>query len=205
MRNLLRRLTNLLKPAAPRGRQAPRPAGFRPRLEALEGRLTPSAIKTTGDVLSFADLSVKGTSTLIRTDNGVSMQLKTTDLEPGAYTVWWVAFNNPENCTGGVCGDDEADFDPELTGFSFGYAAGGIVGPSGKATFAGHVNEGEILSELGSLADAMTSEVHLVLRYHGAKDPGNIYEQTHTMQPELGLEADIQFAMHPAPSAKTPS
>jgi hypothetical protein len=200
MTSLLRRLTNLLKPAAPRGRrEAARPGGFRPHLEALERRLTPSSIRTTSDVLSFADFSVKGTSTLIRTDNGASMQLKTTGLERGAYTVWFVAFNNPENCTGGVCGDDEADYDPELTGFSMGYLAGGIVGPSGKATFAGHVNEGEALSEFGTLADAMTSEIHLVLRYQGEKDPGRIHEQTHTMEPELGLEADLQFVMHPAP------
>lgn len=47
--------------------------------------------------------------------------------------------------------------------------------------------------------DAGTAEILMIVRYHGPVDPHRIYEQTHTLQPELGLEADVQFSPHPAP------
>ncbi|MGH7200728.1 MAG: hypothetical protein ACREJB_09000 [Planctomycetaceae bacterium] len=47
--------------------------------------------------------------------------------------------------------------------------------------------------------DARTAEIQMIVRYHGPKNPGRIFEQTHTFQPELGLEADAQISIHPAP------
>ncbi|MGH3735022.1 MAG: hypothetical protein ACRDT6_05300 [Micromonosporaceae bacterium] len=42
-----------------------------------------------------------GTSTLTRTDSGLSVSLRTSELPPGdAVTVWWVVFNHPEHCDG---------------------------------------------------------------------------------------------------------
>lgn len=102
-------------------------------------------ISTTSDVLSFADLSVKGSSTLTRSDDSVSIKLKTTDLTPGAYTMWWVVFNNPEACVNGPghCGEDPADFAVDgPAGFGFTWADGGIVGPNGEHTFTSRLREG---------------------------------------------------------------
>ena len=37
-----------------------------------------------------------GESRLLRTDDGVSVNIVTTDLRKGhAYTVWWIVFNDP--------------------------------------------------------------------------------------------------------------
>jgi hypothetical protein len=165
-----------------------------------------AATRTTSDVLSFADGTVHGSSTLIRTDQGVSMYLQTSGLQPGAYTVWFVIFNHPEACVNGPghCGEDPADFAPGgPAGFGFTYATGHLVGPSGRATFAAHLNEGvrlmdENLNPGEVFENARTAEIQLIVRYHGPAQPGRIYEQTHTYQPELGLEADVQFAVHTA-------
>jgi hypothetical protein len=177
-----------------------------PEITAIDGLHGSRMVKTTSDVLAFADLSVKGTSTLIRRADGVSINIKTTGLAPGAYTVWWAVFNNPEACTFGPgrCGEDPADFENPATGFAFDRATGGIVGEDGTATFAANLRVGEPLTEEGSFApftltNAMTAEIQVVIRYHGPKDPGNIHDQTKTFQPELGLEADMQFTVHAAP------
>ena len=68
------------------------------------------AQSSTNDVQLFSDDSVVAgaSSTLLRTRNGVSIQLNTSGLEPGAaYTVWMVVFNNPAACSDGICGEDD--------------------------------------------------------------------------------------------------
>ena len=59
------------------------------------------------NVHRFADASqvVGVSSTLSRSDNGILAILNTDDLDQGnAYTMWWVVFNNPENCVAPVPG-----------------------------------------------------------------------------------------------------
>jgi len=136
---------------------------------------------TVSDVLSLDpdDPDVKGVSALIRTDEGVAMKLLTTDLAPGAYTVWWVVFN------------------PGVEGFSAGFAASHVVGPSGTATFAANLRQGEALSLFGSLLDAREAEIHLAVRYHGPVDPLRLDEQLHTFEPATAV--NVQFSVHEAP------
>ena len=43
----------------------------------------------------------RGNSALIRNAEGISMNLETSDLPVGAYSVWWVIFNKPSECTNG--------------------------------------------------------------------------------------------------------
>jgi len=85
-----------------------------------------------------------------------------------------------------------------------GRATARVVGPEGTLTVAAHLNEGEFISGHpifpgGSLQDARHAEIRMVLRYHGPVDPGHLYEQTHTFQPELGPQADVLRTIHPAP------
>jgi len=137
---------------------------------------------TYSGVYSFdpGDPDLKGVSSLVRTDNGVSMTLMTTGLAPGAYTVWWVVFN------------------PDVPGMSVGFAAGHVVGPDGNARFAANLKEGEPLSIAGGpLEDARAAEIHVVVRYHGPVDPRNLYDQLHTFEP--GIAVNVQFSMHEAP------
>jgi hypothetical protein len=150
------------------------------------------------------------TSTLIRTDNGISMVLTTGGLAPGAYTIWFIVFNDPEACFNPPaddipCGDDPADFEvgnPARSGFTL--ATGHIVDDSGEATFAGHLNVGDLLLnndlELDEvLENARTAEVHLIVRFHGEADPGRIHEQLRTGEFDDPSVVDVQFAVNPAP------
>lgn len=151
-------------------------------------------------------------STLIRTDKGISMVLTTSELEPGAYTIWFAVFNDPEACLFGVggCGVP-ADLEPGgaaspggAARFGFTYAGGHIVNDSGEATFAGHLKVGDVLLnndlELDEmLENARTAEIHLIVRFHGQADPGRIAEQIHTGEFDDPAVVDVQFAVNPAP------
>jgi hypothetical protein len=121
-------------------------------------------------------------STLVRSAGGVSIRLSIGGLAPGAYTAWWVIFDDPSACVLG-CGLDDLGV---ATGL---YAAGHVVGNNGHATFAAHLSVGD-LSGLDpsappifagpGLLDPFGAEVHLVVRYHGPAIPGRIPEQTGT-------------------------
>jgi hypothetical protein len=163
------------------------------------------------EVLDSDELTVTGMSKLIRTDTGVNLTLVTSGLEPGAYTCWFAVFNHPENCGDPAgCGINPDDFLPAseggTTGFGFTYATGHVVDRSGKAVFAANLNEGTVLLndflDLDEVfQDARAAEIHLIVRYHGPAEPGRIYEQTHTLEPDLGIgpDVDVQFSVHPAP------
>jgi len=119
-------------------------------------------------------------STLVRSAGGVSIRLSTDGLAPGAYTAWWVIFDDPSACVDG-CGLDDLGV---ATGL---YATGHVVGDNGKANFAAHLSVGD-LSGLDATAPPIfagpgllhpfEAEVHLVVRNHGPAIPGRIAEQT---------------------------
>ena len=97
------------------------------------------------DFKGHGDVSIKnpqnrGTSDLVRTLGGVSMNIDTTDLPVGAYTVWWVIFNNPGGCSDGACGanDTGRPKDPPGNVAEGGvlWATGGIVGPDRMGHFS---------------------------------------------------------------------
>lgn len=174
---------------------------------ALPAQAAPSE-RTTSAVLSFADLSVTGTSTLVRNDSGVAMSLHTSGLTPGhAVTVWWVLFNNPDECTTGVpfrCGEPDL-FDPDVEA-SVLAATGHVIGASGSANFGAYLAEGDA-SECAfgadflcgdGLQDARVADVHLVVRDHGPAIPGVVPEQIHTFGGgcDVNACADLQFAVH---------
>lgn len=183
------------------------------------------ASRSTADVLTFATQEKVGTSRLVRTDRGVSFRLSTSGLEPGTvHTLWMVVFNEPESCTAPGCGGDDlfnADAKPDLV-----YAAGHVIGGSGRATFAGHQNEGaadgsimsEWLDRAGhGLLDARGAEIHFVVHSHGPVIPELVSEMLHTFNAGCGPDfieglppvpeslgthgpntcEDVQFAVHP--------
>jgi hypothetical protein len=164
---------------------------------------TPTLNKVTSStsvVYSIADGSEVGSSKIVRNKNGVTVTLNTSGLEPGsAVTIWWVVFNNPNEC---VDGCDETDLgNPNVAGDVI-YAAGHVVGNNGTAHFAAHLNEGDSGGSLfpqpsPGLIDAQTAEIHLVVRSHGPAIPGMIPEQIHTFNggcPPNVCE-NVQFAI----------
>jgi len=165
-----------------------------------------SAASRTAGVFRFADGSqVPGAqATLATLDSGARMTLRTSELPAGhSVTVWWVVFNEPENCidvhAGFRCGPGDlppfGGDDSAVT--SILYAAGHVVGGSGKATFSGHLSTGDTEGALfgPGLINPTTAEIHLVVRDHGPKeDPSQEIHSFGACNPTC---TDIQFSPLP--------
>ena len=81
----------------------------------------------------YAPTSI-GYSTLRRISDSVRYDLHSTGLPPGAYTVWAVAFNNPDECIDGCNGEDLLRTEPNPAVF---WLIGGLVGDDGVGDFHG--------------------------------------------------------------------
>ena len=104
----------------------------------------------TRDTVNTAANGLTGTSTLVRNDNGVSVRYQVGGLTPGNVYSAWVSTVLPP-----------PPAEP---------LAGVVVGGSGKATFAGRIVEGGVLS------DSATDTVFIIIVNHGPKVPGSIRE-----------------------------
>lgn len=130
-------------------------------------------------------------SKLTRYDDSVSIRVNTTRLPEGAYTTWWVIFNDPSECSDvPVPGCDGSDLGIEAVNATVFFATGGLVGRNGVGKFRAHLDEGEIPSGQGQVAlpnggqgmvDASEAEVHMVIKYHGLADPSIVARQTNTI------------------------
>jgi hypothetical protein len=178
---------------------------------------------STADIINPILGITTGTSTLTRSDTKISVSYKTTGLIPGhAYTLWWVIWNNPQDCAvPGAC--DEPDFNtPEAVGVDVLYATGLVVGTDGSVTFKAELtaggnyqsaNEYMDLPPAGglNLGNSMSAEVHLALRSHGPVIPGMVDNQISSylggcstffdvfteIPTENGECGEIEFAVHP--------
>ncbi len=178
------------------------------------------------DVFNALSGEIVGTSTLHRKKDRVTVNFKTTDLTPGyAYTLWWVIWNNPENC-GDPFECSDTDFPiAGLVGLEVLYATGLVANKSGRGNFSASLNVDDDsesvnvpfgLPHRGGLESGNTysAEVHLVLRSHGPAIPELVDEQIGgyfggctTFFPafsdnpdeipnEVGECGDIEFALH---------
>jgi hypothetical protein len=147
--------------------------------------------------------NVPGASaSLVRTKAGVSMNLRTSMLEPNStVTIWWVVFNYPQHCATSPCGLD--DLANPLVQPSVQAAAGHVIGGSGIAGFGGHLRRGDTSAcqpELPcgqGLVNPTGAEVHLVVRSHGPAIPGMVPAQIHTFAGgcEINTCTDLQAAV----------
>jgi hypothetical protein len=126
-----------------------------------------------------------GSSTLTRTDSGISFSLQTTELEPRhTVTIWWMVAN-PD---GGV---------------AVLYAAGHVIDESGTAEFGGHLqvgdSDGYTMGDDKSLEDARNATVVLVVRDHGLAEPDMLVKQIHTFDDFCNPTCtDLQTSVHKA-------
>ena len=142
--------------------------------------LSPAVIDKAQTVVRLADFAPVGTSTLVRTENGVNYRVETTDLTPGhTYTLWIIIFNDTEGCTDGgstgtFCGPNDVvnpDAMPDMM-----YAGGHVVGGE-TAVFSGRRSlrdsSGSINSPVGmpayGLLDPYGAEIHFAVHDHGPK------------------------------------
>ncbi len=193
--------------------------------ESLKSISAKANVKSTVAIISpIAGTNITGTSTLHRSKNGITVNFKANGLIPGAYTIWWVIWNKPQQCgIPGECTDTDfgnaANVEVEVM-----YAAGHVVGNNGKGNFSAHLNvdddSGSIneaffgLPPAGGLqaGNTLSAEVHVVLRTHGPVVPGVVNEQIgsygggcddplmyapFTVYPNvIGECGDIAFAIH---------
>lgn len=97
-------------------------------------------------------------SMLNRSDEAIASKIRTAATPRHAVTVWYVIFNAPENCSDGMCGEDDLFLDPALGGaggfnatqidaarISVVYGGdGGVVNPGGRLALDGGLAEGEV-------------------------------------------------------------
>lgn len=189
------------------------------------GNGRPAADRQSSDVYTFADPpdmpDMVGDARLTRTDSGVSYNLRTTGLEKGhATSIWWVIFNNPDECAADCALPDL--FNPDVAA-SVQSGGGNMVGASGNSAYAGHLSVGEttnphpvVHGDLGppaidnpGLINPRGAEIHLVVRTHGELTPGLNHEMFNTFMAGCttddggdGLNEnceDLQFAIFLAP------
>jgi hypothetical protein len=169
--------------------------------------------------------SVVGSSTLVRTDNGVSVTVETSELEPGdVVTLWVIVANDPDDCEEGFPGLSQCGPGDHLAGrgqMSVHYGAGRIVDEDGTASYGAHLRVGDtsraLFEEEPGLLDPRGAEVFAVLKTHGPKTPGLVSDQLRTfaggcadqstppgLTPRPGMLgrpgdndcAEIQFSVH---------
>lgn len=147
---------------------------------------------------------VGGASTLVRSKDTIHMTFSTQGLESGAvYTAWWVIFNRPDQCSGGMCGSDDLADNRVATQASLMWASGSIVGQDGignfEATLGKEQSSGEIIYGPG-LLNTRQAEVHVVLRSHGLPMPGFVYDQLSTLKGgcDINMCGNHQMVMHVA-------
>ena len=177
---------------------------------------------STNQVFRFADgSSVEHSwSTLNRYDDGLAMTLHTDDLTPGdTYTIWWVVFNQPQNCSDGVCNDNDIfQFDDagnmvtddagesllnmdaiEAAQISVQYATGSYVDDS-IGHFAAAVGLGQVPGIVfgPGVVEPTSAEVHLVVRTHGEMIDTLFDEQILTFAGacDINVCIDEQFSVH---------
>lgn len=155
---------------------------------------------------------VKGVSTLTREEDGVDVLVSTSGLASmGAYTMWWVVFNNPGACAAAfMCGAD-SDFSDPAVDVSVLWGAGFLSDMDGFITFSAELGENEppgqiLLGNPDGLLDSGVAEIHVVLRVHTNDgvpvEAGQVAEWVSTYNggcPEGIGCADEQFAVHPSP------
>jgi hypothetical protein len=165
---------------------------------------TQAADQSNSNVYTFADMEEVGSSQLVRTSTGVSFKLSTSQLEHGdIVTLWMVIFNKPENCSDDCGNDDLANLDAMVDVV---YASGRVIGKSGKTTYAGHRNEGDISGSIfpawlglpsPGLVDAQKAEIHFVVHTHGPKIPELTNEMLHSFN--AGCGPDFMPGLPPVP------
>lgn len=137
---------------------------------------------------SDAPPRVAGSSTLVRTDNGVSIRVGTSELEPGAVvTLWLIVANDPDDCEQGFPGLSRCGPGDHVAGrgqMSVHHGAGRIVAEDGTARYGAHLGVGDTSQALfegePGLLDSRGAEVIAVLKTHGPKIPGLLSEQLRT-------------------------
>lgn len=185
-----------------------------------DGHLAPSTTNT--ESLYFFDTGsdAGGRSHLTRTDGMIVATVEPANLVPGhVHTLWVIVFNRPEECSDGVCGEDDI-FNEDGTlnvpqvlavGIAIANGSGNIAKADGTLEFGARVPMNADLEQFGHqvlfgdgfgpivlTASPHDAEVHFIVQTHGQARGGPKLLET------LNLEgsnctpfcSDVQFTVH---------
>ena len=115
-----------------------------------------------------------GQAELFVTQEGITVNFRTTELEEGhVYTAWVAIVNNPENCTASPCVPPDLLNITNNTNAEITFGDGILVGSDQRMSFAGFVTTG-IVPE-GWFGNEFTNpfgaEIHIVINDHGPLIP----------------------------------
>jgi hypothetical protein len=155
---------------------------------------------------------------LLRDETSVELRAEFSGLDASAtYTLWWIIFNNPEECTTGaapaLCG--EGDLNPDRDGEGVNpvdrgvrNASGFITGTAGTANTRARLKEGPsptgpAMAGFGQLNDSVGAEIHIVVQTHGAPLAGSVDQQMTVPNASCNTVCEDQFAIVflPVPAA----
>lgn len=142
--------------------------------------------------------------------DGARVRVTATGLEPGhVYTMWLVYFNDHTLCIDGCNGPDLP-----VAGGGVLWADGRMAGATGTATFKARLASGDGADTIGetppppfafaAYAAGADNEFHVVIRSHGPKVPGEIFDQLTTFGGGCLVEVGpmpAQMGDFPVPSA----
>jgi hypothetical protein len=141
---------------------------------------------------AFADFS--------RSQNGITTNVHTFATQAGAYTLWWVVFNQPQNCQTYLCTFDEPDLVIGATGHPV--SASEVANFSARLSVGGPYNN-EIIYEGPdpALTNPGGALITLVVRYHGtelARGGSNSFRTFLAGCPDDGAPCeDVQLVVSP--------
>ena len=122
-------------------------AAQRDKVDVLDGATSSRELKPVTGAFSMLE----------RTDRGITTKLRTRARPGHAYTLWYVIFNAPQNCSDGACADDDVFADPSDHSAGFNPAqiaatrvsvvwsgAGAVANPAGRLKLDGALGKGEV-------------------------------------------------------------
>ncbi|MCR9137715.1 MAG: hypothetical protein NXI27_17085 [Alphaproteobacteria bacterium] len=126
------------------------------------------------DVMTHASqgevkLVKEGGARLVRSADGIFVNLEAEQLKPNhAYTMWVVAINAPNRCSADPCPGSDVMQKADHVEADLGYGDGAVAGDDGKARFAAFQPAGAMPhSWFGRGLTNLAGEIHLVIRDHG--------------------------------------
>lgn len=168
----------------------------------------PPTISTThvNDLVN-GGMVASASSKIIRTDNGITVSVKTT-VDPGAYTMWLLVWNEPWNCEGGIPGLRcvPPPIGPDVPSCVL-FGTGQVVGNNGTLNYTAHRQAWDASDSVGppclnGITNPRGADVHAAVRTHGKKIPGLVDDQIHTFGGGCSPEnpcSEIQAAAHEEP------
>jgi len=195
-----------------------------------------NSIRQTVEMIQFGTgVPQRGAAVLTRKRDGLSLSISTMDLNPDStYSVWWVLFNEPEDCLEPyLCGGADVFDAPGVLSaiqvpavkMSATFAVGFLTGSDGVANFTAELDDGMVPT--GTFIDngwstpvsfgpdnnagllrnnGLKAEVHMVLRSHGPAVAGSVGDQTTTFNGLCDVQecSNVQAAIFRTPESQLP-